>query len=1212
MTVNSIAIRLGVEGGAELRRTLDEAGTAGQTAFQRIGAAADQAGAATDRQTARFQRLAAAQREAEARERAQANVNALLGVRDAPVGAAKASASVFEEAARVETEALRRAAEARTATVRTTVAGWRELGTAGAATLANIDAGRRLGAMGSVPAAANQNAAPGKAAGRRLRPDEVTNLMYQGGDVAAQLASGSSLGLIALQQGPQIAQMFAGPGGASVKGALGQASEAAAGLAARIGLVGAGIGGLTAAAALGVTALIAYRNGQAEVEKALTGVGRASGATLAGINAVADGQSQAGAMSRRSAREIAATYAGTGRIDASLLGGAVGATPDLARFLGVERAEGATELAAALADVSRGATDLAQRYGLLSDAQAESIRRLEAQGDRLGAQRRLLDTVRDSTRGLAEATTGWGRATEWLSDRWDALGRGLDRIVTGGDLDTRLKTARDALAEARKEAEGANGYYRQAILDPRIATYEREVAELEKQVGARDAVSEQAQRAQRSTEVGGVIRSLLPEQRELQALQDKVELVRKATADPVKFGLDARQLQEATAAFERIARLARTMADDVDRFGSTAVAAANRAAEFGLRTATMNPVDRAAAEIRETYARKAREAGLDPEGRSSEQVRSAYEARLQATTDLFERQRLARERDKLLLDGRKLDGLRRERDLGLEALRARTEQSAIRSTRIPESFVPMIVGAESGGRDTARNPRSSATGAGQFIDGTWLRLFKDRFAERAAAMSDGEILARRTHRADSEAMIEAYAQENARALERARLPVTSTNLYLGHHFGEGGMLALLRADPDARARDVLGRKVAEANPRTVGDQTVGGTIGTVAGMVARNDPGIRASRDQVEVMRAQIGVTDMAAASAARLERVQELLNQERQRGSDLGRAFVTAQDLIAASSEKLTPEMAAQRKAILEIADAYGQVSAASTDYRGRSTLMFEREQLGRTDAEASIYARARSVYGETGSREAQAFIGQARENAELYEAKSMITDGARSFVSDLRRSGDAASALSNAFGSAADRLMSKALDSVISSAFGGGGSGSGGAGGIGGFLASLFGGGGGDGKATGMTLYASPAGPGFADGGWTGPGGRTDVAGLVHRGEVVFSQDDVARHGGVTAVEALRRSGGLRGYAAGGVVGREVFTMPSARTISSAGADRPAIVFSPNIVPPTGYEARTREVDDGQGGRRPEIFFEEMTARGIQSPRGQAALKQQRLAAR
>ena len=42
---------------------------------------------------------------------------------------------------------------------------------------------------------------------------------------------------------------------------------------------------------------------------------------------------------------------------------------------------------------------------------------------------------------------------------------------------------------------------------------------------------------------------------------------------------------------------------------------------------------------------------------------------------------------------------------------------------------------------------------------------------------------------------------------------------------------------------------------------------------------------------------------------------------------------------------------------------------------------------------------------------------------------------------------------------------------------------------------------------------------------------AGIVHRGEVVWSQRDVARAGGVGVVEAMRL--GLRGYAAGGVVG-------------------------------------------------------------------------------
>ncbi|RPD90519.1 hypothetical protein EGK75_01095 [Neisseria weixii] len=52
---------------------------------------------------------------------------------------------------------------------------------------------------------------------------------------------------------------------------------------------------------------------------------------------------------------------------------------------------------------------------------------------------------------------------------------------------------------------------------------------------------------------------------------------------------------------------------------------------------------------------------------------------------------------------------------------------------------------------------------------------------------------------------------------------------------------------------------------------------------------------------------------------------------------------------------------------------------------------------------------------------------------------------------------------------------------------------------------------------------------GGYTGAGGKYEPAGIVHRGEVVFSQRDVARHGGIEAVERLR----LKGYATGGAVG-------------------------------------------------------------------------------
>ena len=52
-----------------------------------------------------------------------------------------------------------------------------------------------------------------------------------------------------------------------------------------------------------------------------------------------------------------------------------------------------------------------------------------------------------------------------------------------------------------------------------------------------------------------------------------------------------------------------------------------------------------------------------------------------------------------------------------------------------------------------------------------------------------------------------------------------------------------------------------------------------------------------------------------------------------------------------------------------------------------------------------------------------------------------------------------------------------------------------------------------------ASIAGVGFSGGGYTGPGGVHEEAGTVHKGEVVWSQKDIQRFGGVAAVEALRK---------------------------------------------------------------------------------------------
>ncbi len=69
------------------------------------------------------------------------------------------------------------------------------------------------------------------------------------------------------------------------------------------------------------------------------------------------------------------------------------------------------------------------------------------------------------------------------------------------------------------------------------------------------------------------------------------------------------------------------------------------------------------------------------------------------------------------------------------------------------------------------------------------------------------------------------------------------------------------------------------------------------------------------------------------------------------------------------------------------------------------------------------------------------------------------------------------------------------------------------------------------GNNLNNFRTGGGYSAGGYTGQGGVNEPAGVVHKGEVVWSQADVARAGGVGIVEAMRQ--GLRGYADGGPVG-------------------------------------------------------------------------------
>ncbi|MBL4928008.1 phage tail tape measure protein [Fuscibacter oryzae] len=87
-----------------------------------------------------------------------------------------------------------------------------------------------------------------------------------------------------------------------------------------------------------------------------------------------------------------------------------------------------------------------------------------------------------------------------------------------------------------------------------------------------------------------------------------------------------------------------------------------------------------------------------------------------------------------------------------------------------------------------------------------------------------------------------------------------------------------------------------------------------------------------------------------------------------------------------------------------------------------------------------------------------------------------------------------------------------------------------------------------------------GFADGGFTGPGGKYEPAGVVHRGEFVFSKETVARLGAGNL--ARLHESARRGYAEGGLVSPtgNMARLTSARPMDS-GEGVPAISISAPI---------------------------------------------------
>lgn len=124
-------------------------------------------------------------------------------------------------------------------------------------------------------------------------------------------------------------------------------------------------------------------------------------------------------------------------------------------------------------------------------------------------------------------------------------------------------------------------------------------------------------------------------------------------------------------------------------------------------------------------------------------------------------------------------------------------------------YLNTVRGVESSGNDAAKNPNSTATGRYQFTQETWGGLARRR--PDLGLTPNG-----RTDPAQQERAMQAFTAENADALSRAGIPITSGNLYVSHFLGQAGgprFIAGAMSNPDAPATQFVSPGAAAANQR---------------------------------------------------------------------------------------------------------------------------------------------------------------------------------------------------------------------------------------------------------------------------------------------------------------------------------------------------------------------------------------------------------------
>lgn len=268
----------------------------------------------------------------------------------------------------------------------------------------------------------------------RVTARQLAQLQPQLNDIFTQLTTGQSPLTVALQQGPQITQIFGGIGAT-----LRAIPPVALGAAAAFTAVGVPLGLIVSRAAD-----LAAQSRSFNV--ALAAMGRQSEITAGQLGELVDRLRDAG-IARDEARSAITALVRTPTLSSANVSRLAGLVPDFAAATGTSASDAARQLA----EFATGGYDAIMKLdralgSVLAPSQREQIRLLAQQGDRTRAFQIAVDALEQRIRGLnREALSPTERALNDISRAWDRL---VDNLARGAVGRITLQVVEGALSGA--------------------------------------------------------------------------------------------------------------------------------------------------------------------------------------------------------------------------------------------------------------------------------------------------------------------------------------------------------------------------------------------------------------------------------------------------------------------------------------------------------------------------------------------------------------------------------------------------------------------------------------------------------------------------------------------------------------------------------------------------------------------------------------------